>query len=196
MIDLFLVYQFIRRLATPFSEWEAFKQGIIDEDGNILIPKKERRLQRQRDAFGVFDLLVLKLKKMLEKLPGGKSRLASYAAVLWLIKEWNHFSNESMLTEEIIDSFESAKLYESNIISLQRYVDYIIENENVKGKNALLENFLSEEPTVSAGSGHIAGIGVGPDGEPGLTPAQMRRYKKKNKKGKPKSLRKILGEKT
>jgi hypothetical protein len=45
---------------------------------------------------------------------------------------------------------------------------------------------------MSAGSGNIAGIGVGPQGEPGLTPAQQKRYKKKNTKGK--RLKDIIGE--
>ena len=33
----------------------------------------------------------------------------------------------------------------------------------------------------SAGGGGIAGIGVGPDGEPGLTKAQIKKHKKRNK---------------
>jgi hypothetical protein len=182
IVDLFLVYQFIKRLATPFSEWEAYKEGVIDERGNILIPKKERRLKRERDSFQIFDLLVLKLKKLLEKIPGGQSRLASYAAAIWLIKEWNYFSDKNMLSEELIESIEMNE----SLLSLPPYVDYILNEQNVKGK------FIDEEPTMSAGSGNIAGIGVGPQGEPGLTPAQQKRYKKKNTKGK--RLKDIIGE--
>ena len=40
VVDLFLVYQFIRRLATPFNKWDAYKEGVIDDKGNILIKKK------------------------------------------------------------------------------------------------------------------------------------------------------------
>ena len=40
---------------------------------------------------------------------------------------------------------------------------------------------LREEPANVVGSGNIAGLGVGPDGEPGLTPEQQKRYKKKNR---------------
>lgn len=185
VIDLFMVYQFIKRLATPFVEWEAYKQGVIDEDGNILIPKKERRLKPQRDSFGSFDLLVLKLKKLLGKIPGGQSKLASYGAALWLIKEWNYFSDDSVLTEEIIESLSESQINES-IYFLKAHVDYITEKTDVKQK-------MQEEPTISAGSGYVAGIGVGPDGEPGLTQKQMKRYKSKNKKGK--RLRDVLGEK-
>ena len=40
-VDLYIVYQFIRRLATPFKEWPAYKTGVIDERGNI---KKNKRV--------------------------------------------------------------------------------------------------------------------------------------------------------
>jgi len=38
-----------------------------------------------------------------------------------------------------------------------------------------------DAPANSAGSGNIAGIGVGPDGEPGITKSAADKYKKKNK---------------
>lgn len=37
-----------------------------------------------------------------------------------------------------------------------------------------------EAPTMAAGNGAIAGMGVGPDGEPGIRPKAMKRYKDKN----------------
>jgi len=39
-VDLFLVYQFMKRLITPFEKWPAFKLGIIDKDGKVLIQEK------------------------------------------------------------------------------------------------------------------------------------------------------------
>ena len=41
VVDLFLVFQFIRKLVTPFNKWPAFEQGIIDEKGDILIKRKQ-----------------------------------------------------------------------------------------------------------------------------------------------------------
>ena len=55
-----------------------------------------------------------------------------------------------------------------------------------KGKK-LVPNCVPEEeqkedaPANSAGGGGIAGIGVGPDGEPGVMPKAANQYKKKNK---------------
>jgi hypothetical protein len=190
VVDLFLVYQFIRRLATPFKEWEAYKLGIIDEKGNVLKKRKELNTTAERNAFGIFDVLVLNLKKLLARVPGGSSRIASYAAALWLIREWNHFSDESLLTEDVSDE----SILESIDSFINRYGYYTRLAENVNQKsviNDLFEEKFSEDaPTVNVGSGSVAGLGVGPQGEPGLTSPQMKRYKRSNKK---KTLRDITG---
>jgi hypothetical protein len=182
IVDLFLVYQFVRRLATPFKEWEAFKLGIIDENGNVLKKRKELTLASERKAFGVFDVMILNIKKLLAKIPGGSTRIASYAAALYLIREWNHFSDSSMLTEDISDQ----TIEESIEVFYDRYVNYIHLQEIVNKK-------IYETPTVNVGSGAVAGLGVGSQGEPGLTPTQVKKYKKKTKG--PKRLRDIIGTK-
>ena len=193
IVDLFLVYQFIRRLATPFNEWDAYKLGIIDERGNVLRKRKTLNLAKERKAFGVFDVLVLNIKKLIEKVPLGKTRTASYVAALYLMREWNHFSDSSLLTEDITDE----QLDESIQLFYSRYYYYNTLSEDVNSKvglDDLFEKRFSEEvPAMNVGSGNIAGLGVGPQGEPGLTPIQMKKYKKKN--AGPKRLRDIIGAK-
>ena len=193
VVDLFLVYQFIRRLATPFEKWPAYELGIIDKDGNILKKRKNLLTIKERNAFGIFDVMILNLKKLLAKVPGGSSRIASYAAALYLIREWNHFSDSSMLTEDLSDNH----IEESIDLFYDRYVNYIQLSKDVNKKISLdsvfEQRFFEETPTVNVGSGAIAGLGVGPQGEPGLTPSQMQRYKKKNKGQK--RLRDIIGVK-
>lgn len=127
VVDLFLVYSFIRRLATPFEKWPAYEAGVIDDKGNILIKKKDRLLVSQRKSFGIFDLMILKLKKLLGKIPGGKTRIASYAAALYLIKEWKHFSNDSLLNESVTEK----QLDESLELFLNRYDYYNTLSEDV-----------------------------------------------------------------
>lgn len=162
MVDIFLVYQFIKRLVTPFEKWEAFKLGIIDEKGNFLIKRKNFTTLKQQDAMGTFDVMILNLKKLLGKLPLGQTRLATYGAALWLIKEYNQFTDkENLLTEDLSDDI----------------IEYSMEDFK-----AFLSILFSEEEMMTAGSGQIAGIGIGPDGEPGFTPSQMKKYKKKAKK--------------
>lgn len=96
LIDLYLVYRILRKLTTPFSEWEAFKQGVIDAEGNILKNADQRVNDAQRDSFTKFDLLILKVKKLIEKLPFGKTKLANYAAALYLIKEEKNITEENV----------------------------------------------------------------------------------------------------
>lgn len=129
VVDLFLVYQFIRRLATPFNKWEAYKQGIIDKDGKVLIKSKDFTKGSQRKAWGVFDRMIANLKKLLAKIPGGSSQFASYAAALFLIKEYKHFTDESLLNEEWTDE----QLDESMHLFHIRYNHYTILSENVNG---------------------------------------------------------------
>jgi hypothetical protein len=184
IVDLFLVYQFIRRLATPFESWDAYKQGVIDKDGKILV-KKNDRSSIQRSSWGTFDVMVANLKKLLAKVPGGSSKIASYAAALYLIREWNHFTSDSLLTEDITEE----QLDESLSIFNDRYVDYILIAENVNNKINVKPE-LDEEPVNSVGSGNIAGM----DGSAFSKSAQSK-WTSQNKSTKKKRLRDIIGGK-
>jgi hypothetical protein len=88
---------------TPFAEWEANKTGVIDDEGNIVVPS-EKRTPVQDDSFTKFDVLILKLKRVLEKLPFGKTKLASYAAALFLLKEEKNIKEET-LEEQFLDYY-------------------------------------------------------------------------------------------
>lgn len=50
-----------------------------------------------------------------------------------------------------------------------------------KGKKMVPNCVPEDAPANNAGGGNIAGIGVGPDGEPGVLPRAAKSYKKKNK---------------
>ena len=79
LVDLYVVYRILRKLTTPFINWPAYKTGVIDASGNILKKSKDRT-NTEDQSFNKFDLMILKLKKLLEKIPGGKTKFASYAA--------------------------------------------------------------------------------------------------------------------
>lgn len=127
IIDLYLVYRILRKLTTPFKEWDAFKFGIIDAEGNIIKKPEDRKSMEEKDSLTLFDILILKLKRLLEKLPFGKTKLASYAAALFLIKEQKSLTEDNV--EELFESF---------------YAQH--ESE-----------FLSEEIANNVGGGNIAG---------------------------------------
>lgn len=194
VVDLFLVYQFVRRLATPFEKWDAFKLGVIDKNGNVLVKKKDRDA-KQKKAFAVFDVMVRNMKRLLAKLPGGSSKLASYAAALFLIKEYKHFSDDSLLTEDLTDE----QLKESLLLFNDRYVNYIKEDANVKALNEEIETLfehvntkpeIEEAPANSVSGGGIAGMDAGH-----MSKAAQAKWVKSNK-SKKKKLRDIMGAPT
>lgn len=87
LVDLYIVYRILRQLTLPFDQWPAYKQGVIDAEGNILKKSSNRLTQAEQESLTVFDTLIMNLKKTIMKLPMGKTKLASYAAALFLIKE-------------------------------------------------------------------------------------------------------------
>ena len=124
IVDLFLVYQFIKRLSTPFKEWDAYKLGIIDAAGKQLIKRKDFTKRDQKDAFGIFDIMIVKLKRLLEKIPGGKTRIGSYAAALYLIKEHDLISRQGIdLTEDLSEHSLEEKL--------NQYIEYVKSTQDI-----------------------------------------------------------------
>ncbi len=99
VVDLFMLYQFLKRLVSPFEKWEAYKLGIIDADGNVLKKRRNLGTADERKAWGYFDILAANLKKLLAQLPGGSSKIASYAAALLLLREHESGRDGSMLSE-------------------------------------------------------------------------------------------------
>jgi hypothetical protein len=147
VVDVFMVYQFLKRLATPFEKWVAFKEGVIDKEGNIIL-KKNKRNQNQKKSLKIFDVMILRLKRLLGKIPGGKTRLASYAAALWLIKEdWQSRSEEQLLSEGITDLDVD-------------FLDYMREAKNKKFQEFIAQISNEEAPANAAGGGNVAGLGV------------------------------------
>lgn len=157
IVDLFMVYQFLRRLATPYEKWPAFATGVIDKDGKILV-KKNRRNPEQKKSFGVFDVMIMKLKNLLGKIPGGKTRIATYAAALYLIKEGQDHHNKT--EEEVLE--------ENTDLLYLEYVDQFVK-------------LYEDMPTNSAGAGNIAGMGVGGADDVKVSKKKQKSYKDRNK---------------
>lgn len=88
--DLVYTFRFLKLLVTPFEETDAYKAGIIDENG---VRRKDFDLNKSENKtawaeyYTPFHRLVYNVKRFLTNIPGGKSRLASFAAALYLIRE-------------------------------------------------------------------------------------------------------------
>ena len=84
--DLGYTFRFIRLMVMDWKDWDAYKLGLIDENGkrnkNVKMDTDEKK-----SAYTPFIRLAANIKRLVAKIPGGGSRLGSFASALYLIKE-------------------------------------------------------------------------------------------------------------
>jgi hypothetical protein len=101
-IDLFVTYRFIRLLTTAFEKSDAYKMGIIDEKGQRT--DKKLTTSAEKNAYTVLHKLVFNIKKIFEKVPGLRTKLGTYAAALFLLKDTfkEHVEDPQMFEKEFL----------------------------------------------------------------------------------------------
>lgn len=83
LADTIIVYIIIKRLATPFEEWDAYKRGIIDKDGKKL---REPVTFEERRAWTALDRFIWNMKKVLTRFVG-PSKMAAILTGAYLLKD-------------------------------------------------------------------------------------------------------------
>lgn len=141
-IDLFVTYRFVKLLTTPFEKTDAFKMGIIDKDGNRL-PKKLYKID-ERNAYTVLHKLVFNIKKLFQKVPGLRTKVGTYAAALFLLKDTfkEHVEDPKMFEREFL------KYLEENNIELDDTIaeEVTLDNGKLsKGIYTLTQDVVSTE---------------------------------------------------
>ena len=90
-IDFLITYRVVKMLITPFEKTEAFKRGIIDKKGKVLIKYKKVE-GSDRKHYTLLHRFTFNLKRILQKVGLG-SKLGSFAVALaLLIKEDKSFA--------------------------------------------------------------------------------------------------------
>ena len=146
--NIYFVYQFLKKLVTPFNKTKSFDLGIIDEKGKILKRRRDLEGDEEKSAYNLSDTLIWNIKKLMGKIPGGKSRIASYAAALYLIKEQQdgYKITEEELELQFFDLFE--RMYNNDLVfdpsTLRKFENILIE----------------DTPTTNMGSGNLATRGI------------------------------------
>ena len=158
-IDLFVTYRFLRLLTTPFEDTDAFKLGIIDKNGNrIKLPKStkpavELATQELKNSYTILHKLVFNIKKIFSKVPGLRTKLGTYAAALFLLKDT---FKESVDDPDMFDKEFIKYLKENNIKFDDEISEEVIGFGEIlpKGEYVLINDILNkEEEELSAKKG-------------------------------------------
>ena len=90
IIDALIAYRVLKLLVTPFNKSKAFKLGIIDDKGKVLIKSKDLpNSGPQREAYTLLIRFVFNLKRLLSKVGIRGPLGTSAAAALAFFKEEN-----------------------------------------------------------------------------------------------------------
>ena len=158
-IDLFVTYRFLRLLTTPFEDTDAFKLGIIDEKGNrIKLPKStkpavELSTSELKNSYTILHKLVFNIKKIFSKVPGLRTKLGTYAAALFLLKDTfkESVDDPDMFEKEFVKYLKENKITFDDEIS-----EEVIGFGEIlpKGEYVLVNDILNkEEEELSAKKG-------------------------------------------
>ena len=158
-IDLFVTYRFIRLLTTPFQKTDAYKLGIIDENGNRIKkpnstkPAVELSTSEQKNAYTILHKLVSNIKKLFAKVPGLRTKVGTYAAALFLLKDTfkEHVEDPDMFEKQFMKYLKENDVEFDDSIS-----EEVIGFGEIlpKGEYVLVNDILNkEEEELSAKKG-------------------------------------------
>jgi len=89
IIDAVIAYRILKLLVTPFNKTQAYKLGIIDDKGKVLIKSKQITTQQQRKAYTLLIRFVFNLKRLLSKVGVRGPLSTAAAAAIAFFKEEN-----------------------------------------------------------------------------------------------------------
>ena len=149
-IDLFVSYRFLKLLTTPFEKTEAFKLGIIDKNGHRILkpkstkPEVEIATTQQKNAYTVLHKLVFNIKKLFSKVPGLRTKVGTYAAALFLLKDTfkEHVEDPDFFESEFVKYLKENNIEFDNSIS-----EEVIGFGEIlpKGNYVLVNDILNKE---------------------------------------------------
>ena len=153
-IDTVIVFRVLKLLTTKWVDQAAYKEGLIDDKGKRIKSEKVNTPDR-KNAYTFLHRLVFNLKRVLEILPFGKTRLANYAAALFLIKEhaglkgkqldeevFRYMQESGMLDDNLLEEFEPRnKLENERTYSLVRPI-IINEDETAERGDTIISTTM------------------------------------------------------
>ena len=167
IVDNLIAYRVLTMLVKPFSETDAYRLGIIDNKGKNLIKPSSLSTTEEKSAYTFLHRLVFNMKKIINKLPGGESKLKSVISAYFLIREYYEKNDRS------------TSMMEQKFHKLMA-TDAILAEESI-----LVEKFIKKIEEDGEGGGapaNVTGAGVSTD-IPLPKKKDLDKYKQTNQSG-------------
>jgi hypothetical protein len=156
IVDNLIAFRILKMLVTNFEDTAAYKLGIIDKKGKNIRKANTLQTSQERDAYTYLNRLVFNMKKIINKIPSGESKMKSLVAALWLVKE--QYQSGSRSTALMQEKFDNIMKLLDNRVSL-------VEEE------IIVKKFLDED-----GIANVTGAAVSTD-QPKIGPKEIKKYK-------------------
>jgi hypothetical protein len=157
-VDNVLAYRILSMLVKNFKDTQAYKLGLIDDKGKNI---KKPQTSKEKDAYTYLHKLVFNMKKIINRLPGGESKLKSVVTALFLIKEY--YESGSRTTSLMEDRYKS--LLEMDVSLLEE--EMLVEK--------FMKDMDEEAPT------NATGVAVSTD-RPAIRKKDLKKYQIMNRR--------------
>ena len=109
IVDTYITYRIVTTLVKKWEDQDAYEFGIIDDRGKVLRKYKELKNRKEKDSYTVLIRFIFNLKRLMEKIPGGKNKIGSYAiAALVFLRE--EAENDEQLKKLLGEDYDKQKL--------------------------------------------------------------------------------------
>ena len=152
-IDLLITYRVIKLLVTPFEKTKAFEYGIIDKTGKVLRKARSLKTGKEKTAYTLLHRFVFNLKRLIHLVPGGKSKIGTYAAALvMLLRE----DRENYLNSNDIEKALYRHLVENDLIKYDNKLREGLEMDYLpKGRFTVTDELRDLNDDITADVGDL-----------------------------------------
>ena len=133
--DTIYAFRFLRLLTTPWEKTGAYKVGLISDTGKLL---RKPETSEEKSKYNIFHKLVFNVKRLLNKLPFGKTTIASYLTALYLIKEKTGASDK-----QIANALRESTGVDLYKLDLQESTWHLSEDNTIRPGNYTLLNDIA-----------------------------------------------------
>lgn len=151
LLDRQFTLKILKMLTTDFKDMDAYKQGIIDKDGNVLKKSYQLKNQKERQAYTYLDRLVVILKKAIKQNEkrGDFTLTRALSPALWLVRE--QLEAGSRATVDVESKYN--RLYELDICFVEEEIvtDEFLKEDGVGG-GAVVGGVSGAMPVGSGGA--------------------------------------------